>query len=293
MRPTFDPLGRRWVLVAPERAKRGAPDPPPEEPDPFPCDFCEGQEERTPAESYAIRTHGSEPNGPGWRVRVVPNLYPATTFHEVVVHSTDHYTGFEDLSHGMRRAVLLAYRERVRACPLQCPMIIVNRGRAAGASRSHDHGQIYGLEPIAPTIAREMESFADQGGCVLCSIGEREDLHVVRTERAAAVAHPAPTMAHEVLVVPPHQHSLAVVETADLGAIAEALGEAVLRLKRAFGESLPFNLVVHTAPHGVERFHWHAHVYPRLSRWGGLEIGAEVPIVAADPQETASKLRSS
>jgi UDPglucose--hexose-1-phosphate uridylyltransferase len=41
------------------------------------CPFCEGREERTPPELYALRPEGGEPDSPGWRTRVVPNLYPA------------------------------------------------------------------------------------------------------------------------------------------------------------------------------------------------------------------------
>jgi UDPglucose--hexose-1-phosphate uridylyltransferase len=292
VRLEFDPLGRRWVLVAPERAKRGVQISPPDDPDPFPCDFCEGQEGKTPPESYAIREHGTAPDTPGWRVRVVPNLYPATPFHEVVVHSVDHYEGFERFSHGMRRAVLLTYRERLKACPLPAPVIIVNRGRAAGASRTHDHAQIYGLERVPPTLAREVATFAEES-CVLCEFAVRDELRVAATESTTVVAHPVPLWAHELVVIPPHSPSLAALESGDLGAIADALGEAVLRLQRGVGESVPFNLVVHTAPSGVEKFHWHAHIYPRSATWGGLEIGAELPIVAADPQETARSLGDS
>ncbi len=41
------------------------------------CPFCEGREDRTPAEVYALRPGGGPPDSPGWRTRVVPNLYPA------------------------------------------------------------------------------------------------------------------------------------------------------------------------------------------------------------------------
>jgi galactose-1-phosphate uridylyltransferase len=99
-------------------------------------------------------------------------------------------------------------------------------------------------------------------------------------------------MADEVLVIPPHAPSLTSIESGDLGAVADGFAEAVVRLQRVLGDALPFNLVVHTAPDGVDCFHWHAHVYPRLARWGGLEIGAELPIVAADPQDAARRLRS-
>jgi UDPglucose--hexose-1-phosphate uridylyltransferase len=41
------------------------------------CPFCEGREDRTPPETWAERPGGGDPDTPGWRVRAVPNLYPA------------------------------------------------------------------------------------------------------------------------------------------------------------------------------------------------------------------------
>jgi len=41
------------------------------------CPFCEGREDRTPPEVWADRPGGGPPESPGWRVRAVPNLYPA------------------------------------------------------------------------------------------------------------------------------------------------------------------------------------------------------------------------
>ena len=40
------------------------------------CPFCEGHEDKTPPEILAYRELGSRPNGPGWRIRVVPNRSP-------------------------------------------------------------------------------------------------------------------------------------------------------------------------------------------------------------------------
>jgi UDPglucose--hexose-1-phosphate uridylyltransferase len=48
------------------------------------CPFCEGNEEKTPPELYALRPDGSTPDTPGWRTRVVPNLYPALGAPEAV-----------------------------------------------------------------------------------------------------------------------------------------------------------------------------------------------------------------
>ena len=44
---------------------------------PAECPFCEGREERTPPEVYAVRPGGGAADTPGWTSRVVPNLYPA------------------------------------------------------------------------------------------------------------------------------------------------------------------------------------------------------------------------
>ena len=41
------------------------------------CPFCEGREDRTPPELYALRPGGGEADSPGWKTRAVPNLYPA------------------------------------------------------------------------------------------------------------------------------------------------------------------------------------------------------------------------
>jgi UDPglucose--hexose-1-phosphate uridylyltransferase len=75
----IDPLSGLRVIVAGERSERpGASldvSPRPSlnpESDPF----AEGHEDRTPPEIWADRPHG-EANGPGWKVRVVPNRYPA------------------------------------------------------------------------------------------------------------------------------------------------------------------------------------------------------------------------
>ncbi|MDB5308551.1 MAG: galT [Gemmataceae bacterium] len=77
-----DPVTGRWVIVAPERSLRpmtleGAE--PRHRPDGEgrPCPFCPGHEYDTPHEVFAVREPGSAPDGPGWRLRVVPNKYPA------------------------------------------------------------------------------------------------------------------------------------------------------------------------------------------------------------------------
>src|SRR5436305_1024096 len=72
-----DPIVGRWVIIATDRAKR--PITPKSEvhiPTTF-CPFCEGSETHTPHEIIAYRDRHTRADDRGWRVRVVPNKFPA------------------------------------------------------------------------------------------------------------------------------------------------------------------------------------------------------------------------
>ena len=74
----IDQLTGLRTILAPARAERPIEftyeRPPAKAED---CPFCEGREDRTPPETWADRPGGGPADGPGWRVRAVPNLYPA------------------------------------------------------------------------------------------------------------------------------------------------------------------------------------------------------------------------
>ena len=73
-----DPVTGRWVIIA----AKGGPAPAysarrSDSSQAEPCPFCAGNETMTPPEVWAERRNQSGDNAPGWRVRVVPNKYPA------------------------------------------------------------------------------------------------------------------------------------------------------------------------------------------------------------------------
>jgi UDPglucose--hexose-1-phosphate uridylyltransferase len=77
----LDQLTGLRTILSPGRADRpfdfgGVPTEPNDEASEK-CPFCEGREDRTPPETWADRPDGGGPDTPGWRVRAVPNLYPA------------------------------------------------------------------------------------------------------------------------------------------------------------------------------------------------------------------------
>ena len=75
-----DISSKRWVIISPQRINR-----PHKRGEKFICPFCPGNEAMTTEE--VMRVGKGEPNKPGWEIRVIPNKYPITDFHEVIVHT--------------------------------------------------------------------------------------------------------------------------------------------------------------------------------------------------------------
>src|SRR5215470_6861918 len=127
-----DPIVGRWVIIATERGKR--PTSPKADPLPAgPCPFCAGKEQDTPHEILAYRDRSSRPDEKGWRVRVVPNKYPALQIegdlqkrgdgiydkmngvgaHEVILECPFHEVSMASLTEDNIREVLWVYRDRL------------------------------------------------------------------------------------------------------------------------------------------------------------------------------------
>ena len=249
-----DPLTGRRVVYAPGRGDRpGAwlPEIEPETAEELElCPFCAGREDRTPPETLRI--------GDPWRVRVVPNLYPAFEQQEVVVHSPEHLRSFADLGDGQVEAVAEAWEERA------APFALINEGRLAGASLPHTHSQLLWFE--VPT--QRVEQL-------------RELLRVHPLQRrggVVAAVHPFGAAPYESLVAP---------EDGD-GRLADGLlllRELVRRLRNVEG-ARPWNAWLYRGPP------WALHFMPRLTALAGVELGAGIHVNVMPPERAAERLSS-
>ena len=79
---------------------------------------------------------------------------------------------------------------------------------------------------------------------------------------------------------------------ADGHAVAAALGDLLRRFRGVAGDRAPYNLVLHSAPPGVDDFHWHLHLLPRLTTFGGFELASGIIINVVDPDKAAAALRA-
>ncbi len=89
-----DLVSGRWVIIASERSKRPDDFRPPQQElkqaaeQKLFCPFCEGNESKTPPEVFSFRKRGTKADQPGWRVRVVPNKFPALDSRSAAAQTT-------------------------------------------------------------------------------------------------------------------------------------------------------------------------------------------------------------
>jgi UDPglucose--hexose-1-phosphate uridylyltransferase len=320
----IDPLTGLKTIVAGERAGRpgaGLTTEPAAPIDPEKDPFAEGHEDRTPPELHAVRENGGA-NTPGWRVRVVPNLYPAldpesaqpprdatpdlftataaTGAHEVIVNAPDSVTSLADLEPEQVALAVDVWRERMRAhAEAAYVHVLVNERREAGASLPHTHAQLYALDFVPAAVARERERFGAyatrmMGANLLADLVQDE---VRRRERIVAIDDEAVLMAPYGARLP--YQLLLAGRTArprfeDEGPTgARLLHDGLRRLRARFGASPPLNLWVRTAPRGADHFAWRIDIVPRLTHLAGLELGTGVHLNVVAPEQAAAELRDS
>jgi UDPglucose--hexose-1-phosphate uridylyltransferase len=325
-----DPVVGRSVIISTERSLRPTSFTPgvPTRATSF-CPFCPGNEDKTPPEVYAYRPANEAPNSTGWRVRVVPNKFPALQIegtldrrgeglydkmngvgaHEVVIEGPTHDQNLTDLPVEHIRQVLTAYRERVldlhRDRRFRYVLIFKNHGAQAGATLEHAHTQLIATPIIPKNIQEELDGsrryYELKERCVFCDIVQQETAEnngrrvVSQTDRYVALAPFAPRFPFETWILPRrHVDSFHVVsDTDEFRDLAFILKDTLQRLNRAL-DSPPFNFVIHTAPVSegeLEYYHWHLEIMPKLTRVAGFEIGSGFYINPTPPEDAAQYLR--
>lgn len=322
-----DPIIGRWVIIATERGKRpvdfSSPEPPKERG--F-CPFCAGNEDKTPAEVLAYRPAETAPNSEGWRIRVVPNKFPALMVegdlgrvgegmydmmrgvgaHEVIIETPDHEASWSTMSQANLEEVLWAFKERIEDLK-QDPrfkyiLTFKNHGEAAGASLEHPHTQMIALPIIPKRVAEEMEGsrahFANKERCIFCDIIHQEQMSKSRiiTENKNFIAFTpfASRFPFETWVLPKmHISHYEDSEKVGFDYLASLLRDTMRRLDTVLSDP-PYNLIIHTSPvtaFNLEYYHWHIEIIPKLTKVAGFEWGTGFYINPTPPEEAAEYLR--
>ena len=322
-----EPVSGRWVIVATERATR----PTDFETNPqiikssF-CPFCEGNEDKTPPEILAYRDNGIMPNTDGWRVRVVPNKFPALRAegeyleceegiydmmngigaHEVIIESPRHIQSLTSLDNGNVEEVLLCYRDRLVDLKSDerfvYGLLFKNVGFSAGASLDHTHSQLIVTPIVPPLVANEIANaktfYKHRERCLFCDMIQQEietDKRVViSTDNFVVFAPFASRFPFETWILPKkHESNFENLQGVEAKELAHVLKSVLTKLEATL-DFPPYNYIIHSAPFNVtesEYFHWHIEIIPRLTNIAGFEWGTGFYINPTPPEEAAELLR--
>ncbi|MCF6187518.1 MAG: galactose-1-phosphate uridylyltransferase [Desulfobulbaceae bacterium] len=323
-----DPILGRWIIIAQERSKR---------PSDFIiddvqttggfCPLCPGNEKTTPDEVLVYgRSPGMPRNSSDWKLRVVPNKYPALVIegeldkqgeglydrmngigaHEVIVESPRHEDRFTDLPHDQMILTFRAFRDRIRDLSqdprFRYVMVFKNFGKAAGASLEHSHSQLVALPVLPRMVVSELDGslsyFKYKDRCIFCDIIRQETQQDVRlvceNDDFVTLTPFAPRTPFEMWIVP-RRHNSSYVDQDDrmLSALTNMVSETLRRLDACI-PGIPYNFVLHTQPlrsQPLEHYHWHFEIVPKLTSIAGFEWGSGFYINPMSPEDACRYLR--
>ncbi|MEW6214130.1 MAG: galactose-1-phosphate uridylyltransferase [Nitrospirota bacterium] len=322
-----DPIVGRWVIISVERGKRPIDfiSPSSQRKKGGFCPFCPGNEYTTPPEIMAFRDPGTKPNSPGWRLRVMPNKFPALQIygdlnktgegifdkmngigaHEVIVETPEHHLSLSTMPLKGVKDVLWAYYLRLSDLKndkrFKYVMIYKNEGEAAGASLEHTHSQLIAL-PIIPKIVREEIEASKQyynlkERCIFCDLINQElkdgKRVIYENERYVALAPFASTAPFETWILPKAHESAFYPPNKDFSGLADILQRILKQIDRIL-DTPPYNLVIHTSTFYDEineYYHWHIELMPKLTKIAGFEWGSGFYINPTPPEEAARFMR--
>lgn len=278
-----DPIIGRWVIIATERAKRpgdfGVT--PPKEELKDGCPFCEGHEGQTPKEIFAIRKPHTEPNKPGWSVRVVPSISPILRIegdmdrhgigiydvisgigaHEIIIETPSHLANTAFLSVEQIEQTLNAYVARITDLRndkrFKYALVFKNYGWQAGGSKiNHSRSQLIAT-PVNPKRVKEelvgAKRYYDyKERCIFCDIIKqelKEGLRIVaEVDGFVALSPFAARFPFETWILPKrHSCDFYKLQKDELAKLAAALKLTLCKLSKALNDP-PYNYVIHTAP---------------------------------------------
>jgi len=301
-----DPVTGRRILLSPVRAER------PIQPAGV-CPFCEFHEGETPHETSAVRAPGSQPNGPGWQVRVVPNRYAAVKpdaaphphrehapgVAEVVVEGPRHETHFHRQPPALVRSAVRVWRDRLKHWRddgrFAFGQVFKNEGPTAGASLSHCHSQLIAVSHVPPRVRDEVAHVAGLDWAGWLAAEEAGPRWLRQTAGLAVLCPSAPRFPGETWVVPRHDSPcFEHIDDALCDDLADALHDLLKRVANAFGGP-DLNVMVKSAPfHGdAPNFRWRVEVMPRLMTPAGWEYATGVLINPLMPETAVERLRAS
>lgn len=287
-----NPITKKWVILAPRRAKRpdvakGA--------EPI-CPFCLGRE-KDEREVYRV---GGELGDAKWLIRVLPNKFPFAPIHEIIIHSPDHYKNFDQLPLYQVELIIRAYRQRFLTHQKKGQVVIFhNRGEGGGESLPHPHTQ---LTVIPITVKMDIPRLNPIG-----SLDSGPLPISLSLDFAEAQASSSQTIEHKLTFQTPHFYlfcpktsqwpdevwiapkkrgrAFGEITSGEIADLAYILSRLLQIFDLRHGHEFPYNFYIY--PGGD----WYLRLIPRVKVLGGFELTTGVYVNTQDPDKTISFIK--
>ncbi|OGG06235.1 hypothetical protein A3D05_03670 [Candidatus Gottesmanbacteria bacterium RIFCSPHIGHO2_02_FULL_40_24] len=229
-----------------------------------------------------MRIGEGEKDKPGWKIRVIPNKYPITDVHEVIIHSPDHDKNIEELNIEQVTALLRVYRQRFQAHTFDGQvMIFCNHGEHAGASLHHPHSQLV-------LIPKQIN---------LDALVREPIMNVIEDNNFFVTYCPDFSQWPYEIWISPKKEGTTYGEVTDeeIKDLADLLQNSLCRLKSKHNDprvmkinpniQFAYNFYIHHAKN------WFIRIIPRMVHRAGFELGTGLSVNIVDPTVAAQELK--
>ncbi|MBI5126934.1 hypothetical protein HZA76_00570 [Candidatus Roizmanbacteria bacterium] len=267
-----DSTKTHWMVSNPKRLIRTGMDG-----KPFRCPFCEGNEADTPPEVY--RVGGGEVNKPGWQIRVVPNLFPITDVHEVIIHSSEHEKDIEDFSLNQVENIVKTYINRFNILKEKGKVFIFsNHSLTSGASLIHPHSQISVIPNNIPTNTITMQPVVNI---------------VEQNSSFESYCPQYSEWSYEVWVKALGQIKFGELKVNELTSLANILQSSIKKLKKIHSGNShyakkPFGYNFYIYPYDS----WYLRIIPRFMERAGFELSTGIMVNSVEPKKASEDLKN-
>ncbi len=227
----------------------------------------------------------------------------AVGFHEIVI-TRDHTRHIALLEEKEIQILLNAYKIRyIELSQEKCVKYILifhNNGKEAGASVNHPHSQIMALPIIPPDVSRSLNGcnlyFNNNKKCPHCEALEwelhQEERIIYKNSFFVALCPYASKVNFETRIFPlQHKAKFEEITEEEIIALADIFKNVFHKIYEKLSNPA-YNFFIHTAPINYNHdYHWHIEILPRLSTWGGMELGTGIEVIVISPEKAASVLR--
>jgi UDPglucose--hexose-1-phosphate uridylyltransferase len=266
-----DVATHRWVLITPDRGRR-------------PTDTYAGDEQRpacvlcltyqNPTQEQIDRFDIGELYTLG-QFKVIPNRFPVTDIHEVIIHGPDH-RDIEEFPLSAIEDLFKVYRTRFGYHQHEGQVIVFNnRGFHAGGSLLHPHSQLVVIPNQINLDALELEPIANV-------VTENNSFHIYCPEFSQ--------WPYEVWIAPKRPGTyFSEVSDHEIGQLAPLFQNLIRVLLEKSDE-------VRKPERGNYNFYisssknWYLRIIPHFKHRAGLELGTGLSVNEKDPTKAAEEL---